>query len=249
MELCSLHPFDEEAAHEFVRQIAGDVLVTTPANSANFAAARNAVDAIAAGRDRGRYELTYAFARELAVLQPSFFHPGVCLTTWEARVDRGVGMLMRPPSRLAIDGGLDPVLARRLPIRLDLSRGMMGGAYVPARLTGELERLLEARLERTVRRLIDAEWDGVAVLGLMLEMAAFARSNGLAIYEALDVVAPDGTVPGVPEARVITADKRRLEKGLRERLELAAKPPKKPGRWARLRGRRGDPNGHTGYDR
>ena len=218
MELCSLHPFDEAAAHEFVQRVSGNVVIATSAGSANINAARGAIDSIAAVRDRGRYELTYAFARELAGLQPTYFHPGVSLTTWEARVDRGIGMLMRPPSRLFIDAGLEPSFARTLPIRLDVSRGMMGGAYIPARLTGELERLLEARLERSVRRLIEAEWDGVAVLGLMLEMAAFARSNRLAVYEAIDVVSPDGIVPGIPEGRVIAADKRRLDKALFQQL-------------------------------
>jgi hypothetical protein len=251
MELCSLHPFDESLANEFVQHVAGDVLISSSTVSANVDAGRGAIDAIAAGRDRGRYELTYAFARELAGRHPTYFHPGISLTTWEARVDRGVGMLMRPPSRLFIDAGIEPRLARELPIRLDLSRGMMGGAYIPARLTGELERMLDARLERTVRRLIEAEWDGVAVLGLMLEMAAYARSHGLAVYEAIDVVSPDGSVPGVPTARVISADRRRLDTPLRDRMERAAKPPKKPSRWARLRGRAAEPNGqgHPEHER
>src|SRR5262245_47864084 len=110
MELCSLHPFDETAAHEFVRRVGSYSLVSTTVGSTNVDVARGAIEAIVAGRERGRYELTYAFARELASLQPTFFHPGISLTTWEARIDRGVGMLMRPPARLAIDGGLEPAL-------------------------------------------------------------------------------------------------------------------------------------------
>jgi hypothetical protein len=146
-------------------------------------------------------------------------------------------MLMRPPARLLIDAGFEPALARTLPIRLDMSRGMMGGAYIPARLVGDLERLLEARLERTVRRLIEAEWDGVEVLGFMFQVASYARTNGLAIFEGMDVVTPNGEIPGLPDAIVVTADKRRLDKALLARLEEAAKPPKKPGLWARLTGR------------
>jgi len=242
MELCSLHPFDESIARDFVQRVAGGVLVPAAGSSANLDRAQRALDSIARGIERGRFDLTLAFAREIAGHQPTFAHPGISLTTWEARVDRGIGMLMRPPARLMIDGGLEPALARTLPIRLDISRGMMGGAYVPARLVGDLERLLEARLQRTVRRLIEAEWDGVAVLGLMMELASYAHANGLAVYEAMDIVTPEGDVPGVPNARVVVADKRRLDKGLRERLEAAAKPPKKPGLWARLKARGGDTN-------
>jgi hypothetical protein len=111
---------------------------------------------------------------------------------------------------------------------------MMGGAYVPARLMAEFDRLLEARLERSVRRLVEAEADGVEVMGLMMETVAYARANGLALFEAMDVVSADGDAPGLPSARIVVADKRRLDKALRHRLEQAAKPPKKPGLWSRL---------------
>jgi hypothetical protein len=233
MELCSLHPFDEAAIHDFMTRLSDPSTTPTP----NIEAARRAVQAMERGEERGRYELTFALGREVAAYHPSFSDQGFSLTSWEARIDRGVGMLMRPPARMLIDAGIDPALARTLPIRLELSRGMMGGAYIPARLVPDLERLLDARLERTMRRLIEAEWNGVAVLGLMFEAAAYARSNGLAIYEAMDVVGPDGDVPGVPGGRAITPDKRRLDKALRTRLEAAAKPPKKPGLWARMTGR------------
>lgn len=233
MELCSLHPFDESAIHDFMNRLSDPSATPT----ANIEAARQALRSMERNEERGRYELTYALGRELAAHHPSFSEQGFSLTSWEARIDRGIGMLMRPPARLLIDAGLDPVLARALPIRLELSRGMMGGAYIPARLVPDLERLLDARLERTMRRLIEAEWNGVAVLGLMFEAATYAHANGLAIYEAMDVVGPDGDVPGVASGRVLTPDKRRLDKALRARLETAAKPPKKPGLWARMTGR------------
>jgi hypothetical protein len=240
MELCSLHPFDEAAVREFVELASSDAAKPTSVSAARAAVvadARRALDSIRRGEDRGRHELTLALARDLAKFHPSFVLPGHCLTTWEARIDRGIGMLMRPPARLFIDAGLDPALARTLPIRLDQSRGMMGGAYIPARLVGDLDRLLDSRLERTVRRLVDAEMDPVATLGLMMEAVTYARANGLAIFEALDVVTPDGGVPGVPGARIVTADRRRLDKALLTRIETAAKPPKKPGFWSRLTGR------------
>ena len=243
MELCSLHPFDEATAHDFLRRATSGALVGPGRPGGNQAIARQAIDSIQAGSERGRFDLTLALARELAEQHPTFAYPGISLTSWEARVDRGIGMLMRPPARLMLDAGIEPAVARKLPIRLDLSRGMMGGAYVPARLIPDLERLLDARLERTVRRLIEAEWDGVEVLGFMMEVAAYARANGLALYEAMDVVTPDGDAPSVPGARVVTADRRRLDKELRQRLETAARPPKKPGLWTRLRAKGASTNG------
>lgn len=230
MELCSLHPFDEEAVREFVTRVES----TGGGERSSIELARRALQALERGEERGQYDLTYALAQELAARHPSFSAEGFSLTAWEARVDRGVGMLMRPPSRLLIDAGLQAALARSLPIRLDLSRGMMGGAFIPARLVPDLERLLDARLERMMRRLIEAEWNGVELLGLMFEAVSYARTHRLGIYEAMDVVGPAGDVPGVPAGRVLTADTRRLDKALRRRLEAAAKPPKKPGLLARL---------------
>lgn len=240
MELCSLHPFDESRVREFVNSL---VAFGDDAHPAHNQEAVRALDQINRGEVRGAYALTYAMARDFAARQPSYAHPGISLTTWEARVDRGAGMLMRPPSRFLIDAGLDPALARRLPIRLELSRGMMGGAYIPARLVGDFEQLLNARLERTLNRLAEAEWDGVAVVGMLIELAEYASSRGLGIYEAMDVVTNEGQAPGIPGASVVTADRRRLAKPLRTRLELAAKPPKSPGLFARLIGR---PQGKAG---
>ncbi|MCC6791738.1 MAG: hypothetical protein IT336_08640 [Thermomicrobiales bacterium] len=227
MELCSLHPFDEATVRDFMRRALDAAQPGTP----EVMAARAALGSLERHEERGRYELTHALGRYLAAHHPSFSDQGLSLTGWEARIDRGAGMLMRPPARLMIDAGFDPALARLLPIRLELSRGMMGGAYIPARLVSDLERLLDTRLERTIRRLIEAELPAVDVLGLMMETAAYARENGLGIFEAMDVVGPDGDVPG---GRVIRADRKRLDKALRARMEEAAKPPKKPGLWARL---------------
>jgi hypothetical protein len=247
MELCSLHPFDEAVAHDFLRWVTSGALVGSGGSTGNRALARGAIESIETGREHGRFELTLALARELAEHHPTYFLGGISLTSWEARIDRGIGMLMRPPSRLMIDSGIEPAVARTLPIRLDLSRGMMGGAYIPARLVPDLERLLETRLQRTVRRLIEAEWDGVGILGFMMELTAYARANELAIFEAMDVVTPDGEALGISGARVISADRRRLDKELRKRLELAAKPPKNPGFWSRLRPKGGGANGHIDH--
>ena len=144
---------------------------------------------------------------------------------------------MRPPARLFIDAGLDAGAARVMPIRLDLSRGMMGGAFVPARLLPDLERLLETRFERSVKRLINAELDAVLVMGLMYDVVAEARRRGLGLYEAIDVVTSDRDEAMPPGMRIVVADRKRVDPALRKRIETAAKPEKKPGMLARMLGR------------
>jgi hypothetical protein len=252
MELCSLHPFEESAVRAFVSSLNDPAVSAHSADGANLRLlqdARRALEQTKQGEDRGPYALSYALATDLALMQPSYAHPGICLTTWEARVDRGLGMLMRPPSRLLIEAGMDPVVARRLPIRLDLSRGMMGGAYVPARLMSDFQRLLHTHIERAVKRLIEAEWDGVAVLGMMIELVDYASQRGMAIYEAMDIISDRGEAPTIPGATVILADRKRLDKQLRAQLELAAKPPKKPGLFSRWSGRgRGAVDDSAGFE-
>ena len=238
MELCTLHPIEESLAGEMIAGLRDGSLPAWLGDGRTPAPLAAANGRSPGGRwsEREANRLTYAFARLAASRRPAFFCGGIGLTTWEARIDRGIGMLMRPPARLFMDAGLAPALARALPIRLDPHQGMMGGAYVPARLAGDLERLLDSRLERHVRRLIEAEMDGITVMAGMLAAAGYARANGLALFEAMDVVTPDGE-PLVPGGQVIVADRRALDKDLLRRLTEAAKPPKKPGLWSRLAGR------------
>jgi hypothetical protein len=228
VELTSLHPVDPELVAAYVRALQTE----THPGTLQLAFRR-----AAEGDQRSLDLLTHGLGHSLLVEHPAFFHQGLSLTGWEARIDRGIGMLMRPPARLFLDAGLDPATARLMPIRLDLSKGMMGGAYIPARLLPDLEELLNNRLERSVRRLVDAELDPVAVMSLLLQAVEYARSNGLGLYEAMDVVTPDvgGALP--PGARVVVFDKKRVDSSLRKRIEIAAKPPKKPSLFARVSGR------------
>jgi hypothetical protein len=253
VEFTSIHPLDLDVVRALVDAANGTAdLSSLPLDSTWR---RRLGDAATAGRTRaasgdesGANALTYALGQALAAVQPTYFHPGLSLTAWEARIDRGAGMLMRPPSRLFIDAGLDVAAARAMPIRLDLSRGMMGGSFIPARLIPDFERLLETRLERSVRRLIDAELDPVAVLGLMYELAAYARRSNLGLYEAIDVVTPDqpGAMP--PSIQLVMADRKRVDPALRKQIDLAAKPVKKPGLLARMLGRGArSGNGLVGY--
>jgi hypothetical protein len=225
MEPCSLHPFDLTTVQTYVHQLAANELAT-PASA----------NAITAG-----------LAHDLATKHPTFAHYGLGLTPIEARIDRGVGMLLRPPSRLFGDAGLDQTLSRSLPIRVDLAGGMMGGAFIPARLIPDLQRLIDRRTERFLKRMAEAEMDNVAALGLLIEACQYAIDYDLGIYEAVNVILPDAPESWPPGAKVIGADRKRLDRDLRKRLEEAAKPPKKPGLMARLFAKRAvqtTPNGH-----
>lgn len=242
MEHTSLHPLDLEIVRPYVAALHDDDAALPVLGDETWVthiveSARRGYAKARTGDETGACAVTYGLARLLAARHPTFFHEGVSLTTWEARFDRGAGMLLRPPSRLFIEEGLDVWASRSMPIRLDFGRGLMGGAFVPARLVPDFEKLLEARIERIVRRLIDAEVDGVAVMGLMLETCAYARARELGLLEGVDVVVPDEPASIPPGGRVVLADKKRIDPALRVRLEQAAKPPKKPGLVARLLGR------------
>ena len=231
MDLCSLHPVSLEDARAFL-----DVLKTSPPGR---------LAAVPQSSNGYSNALGHAFASYLADRTVSFVMPGVSLSTWEVRIDRGIGMLLRPPSRLFVEAGMPIEAARRLPIRLDAGGGMMAGAYVPASLVPQLHELLTSRLERQARRLAEAEIDAVPILGLMLEAVGHARDNGTGLIEATDVF-------GMAEMRggVVRADAKRVDKDLRRRIELATKPPKEPGALGRLfeRRRAGTPVGMEGAE-
>lgn len=242
MELTSIHLLDLDVVRAYVAAANGTgdlagVPLDGDRRTTLIDAARSGRLRAAGGEEAGANALTFGLGQALAAVRPTFFHQGLSLTAWEARIDRGVGMLMRPPSRLFIDAGMDAAVARVMPIRIDLSRGMMGGAFIPARLIPDLERLLETRLERSVKRLIDAELDAVLVMGLMYEIVAAARQSGMGLFEAIDVVTPDRVEALPPGARIVVADRKRVDAALRKRIETAAKPEKKPGLLARMLGR------------
>lgn len=235
MELCSLQPFDLETVRRFVAVLQG--APPPPGwNGPWLAAAGRQLPALETGNEEAACAVGYALGIALSREQPVFAAPRFGLTVWEAQIDRGIGMLMRPPSHLLRDAGLDIHAARTLPIRLELSRGMMGGAYVPARLVPDLAAFLDAHEVRIARRLAAAEYDPVAMLGLLLQAVSFAQERGLGLYEAMDVVTPD-LRPVLPGAQVIGPDRARLPKEVRDRIAQAARPPKQPGLLARLFGR------------
>src|SRR5688572_20085798 len=83
---------------------------------------------------RGPAMLTSGLELFLAERGPTFVFPDASLSKWEANIERGIGMYLRPPSRLFVDAGIERALVQGLPMRLDSSGGVMGGAFVPAHL-------------------------------------------------------------------------------------------------------------------
>jgi hypothetical protein len=236
MEQCSLHPLDLDVVGAYVNALEGQ-------SSAHFSAwalrelepAQRGYQRAKDGIEDGAIAVGFGLAKLLAEAQPSFVHEGLSLTIWEARIDRGIGMMMRPPSRLFVDAGLNVVAARALPIRLDVTRGMMAGAYVPDRLMDRLEEYLDNRLERLVRRMVEADLEAVPTMALVLEAVQYSKRSGLGLFEAVDAISLDAPGAWPPDARVVVADRRRIEPALRKRLEAATKPPKKPSLLSRLR--------------
>lgn len=229
MHLVSLHPIDPDLVQRYVTS-----QVATPAMR------------VRPGDPAAAIRLTHGLATALSQSTPAFVASDAFgLTFWEAQVDRPLGMLMRPPARLFIEAGLDVAVARAMPTRLDFQMGMMGGAYIPARLIDQACQLLDEHMERSVQRLVAAEYDPVASMGLMYEAFAWARSRNLGLYEALDVMGPAGE--GVPASAVIRADRKRLDRQVAARIEAYRKPPKKPGLFQRMLGRgaaKANANGH-----
>ena len=225
MEWTTLHPLDQNRVRAFLEQLReGD-----PAFAGLLAARR--------GDEPDSGSLTLGLARFISVGEPIYFQDGLSLTTFEARIDRGLGMLMRPSSRLLMDAGLDVDAARALPIRLDLQRGSMGGAYIPARLIPEMQRILDERMTRIVRRLSEADYDAVPTLALLIEAADHVAARGLGLYEAIDAISPDDHRSIPLGAKVVFADPKRLDRDLQKRLDAATKPDKQPGRIRRVFGR------------
>lgn len=240
----SLHPFDELTVRNFAARMMGaDVSSVMPVNepwkSQVYESGRDGLTRALTGDETGANAVTFAFTQTLATHHPSFLLPNATFTPWEARIDRGLGMLLRPPSRLFGEAGVPTVAVRAMPIRLDIDAGRMGGAYIPARLIPELAELLDSKRDRLLRRLAAAELDAVTLLGQLMTAAAYAAQHDLALFEASGVITPGAPEADPPGARVVIPDRRQLDPIVRRELEAAARPPKPPGLMSRLvRGRR-----------
>jgi hypothetical protein len=242
-ELATLHPYDAAFVARYVAALrgelpAGELLPPAPGwAAAEIARAQRGYARARDGSEAGANAVSYGLARLLGATTPVYYLPGAAFTQLEARFDRGIGMLLRPPSRLFADSGLELAVARVMPIRLDASGGSMGGAFMPPALVPRFHTLLEDRMVRLARRMTEAELDAPAFLGLLMQASDFAAQRGLGLLEAADVF-----VPGVPESeppgmRLFQPDRKQLDRRLRARLEAASRPPKEPGLLSRLFGR------------
>jgi hypothetical protein len=244
MELMSLHPLDDHIVDRFTQAALGEVSPEDGWQAWWPQGIPVLFERMRTGDERAANELTLALAYALGTTHPTFTAPGFGLTMWEARVDRGVGMYMRPPSRLFRDLGVELEVIRAMPIRLDTAMGMMGGAFVPSHLIPKVREIVDSREERIARRLREAEYDPVVALGLFREAIAYAEKHGLGLFEALDAVGPDGqtTFGGT----VIIGSRERVPKDERKRIDRASEPPKKPGLISRILGRQqaSSSNGH-----
>jgi hypothetical protein len=242
-ELSTLHPYDPAFVVRYVAAVkgnlaAGELLPTAPAwAEREIERVRLGYARAQTGNEAGANAVSYGLARMLGAVQPVFFVPGLGFTQLEAKFDRGIGMLLRPPSRLFGDAGLEVIAARTMPIRVDAAGGIMGGAFMPPAQMPRFRDLLEQRLDRLARRLAEAELDAPAFLGVLLEASAYAADRGLGLYEAMDVVVPGVSASEPPGLRLIAPDRKRLDRDLRRRLEAASRPPREPGFLARLLGR------------
>ena len=219
-EFATLHPYDPAFVTAYVAAVKGEVApadLVPPAPAWAEQEINRARRGYARALERQKDEaavnaISLGLARMLSVTQPVFFVPDMGFTQIEARFDRGLGMLLRPPSRLFLDAGLETRVARTMPIRLDASGGSMGGAFLPPSLTGQFRELLEARMERLARRMAEAEMDGPAYIGQLLDVAAYVADSGLGLYEATDVFVPGVLESQPPGIRLLQPDRKRLSK-------------------------------------
>ncbi len=216
MERCSLHLVSDDLASSYVQSLETRT-----------------------GRTEAELnQLTAGLAIWLAEREPVFAGEGLSLTAWEARVDRGLAMLLRPPSRLFLDAGLAPDDARRIPIRIDLDGPVMGGSYLPARLMKQAEEILDRNLARSAKRLQDAERDAYLLHGLMSEAISTASRLGLGLFEASGVIDYSDSRTWPAGARVVLSPQ---NPEVQRRISFALQPEKEPGAirraWTKLAGR------------
>lgn len=208
MEVVSLHPIEDEVVRAYVAGLPADMVVRA-----------------AGGSLRAANALTFGLAAELAQRGPSFASRPFGLSFWEAQVDRSLGMLMRPPARLFIEAGLERRASQSMPIRLETQGGTMGGAWLPARLVPAALDGFDAHLERSAKRLVEAEIDAILALELMRTALVHARDERIGLLEAQDLIVPGG--PGTGQA-VYGPDAGRMPRQLLDRIESAITPPRKP---------------------
>ena len=164
--------------------------------------------------------LTSGIVLAMAEQYPTFYFDATGLTHWEAMIDRGVGMLMRPPARIFVDHGHNPYMIDKMPIRLEMQGGFpMGGAWVPPHLIPKLHEMIDTRLDLWARRLHEAEMDPYPMLTTIHMATEAAMEQGLGLIESMDVLPPGSRV-------IETPDRKKMDSAMRERIDLAIKEEK-----------------------
>lgn len=212
MQLVSLHLYSPEIATKYINSLRGE---ETPGwdwwqdDLPEFMARE--VSEEEANR------LTSGIALAMAEQYPSFYYDYCGLTHWEAMIDRGVGMLMRPPARVFVDHGHNPYLIDKMPIRLEMQGGFpMGGAWVPPHLIPKLREMIEQRFDLWAKRLHEAEMDPYPILTTLHMAAEEAGRQGLGLMESIDVLTPGSQVVQPP-------DRKQMDPVMRERIDRAIK--------------------------
>lgn len=213
MELTSLHPVTVDDVREYLDRSA-------------YRASFGDQESTRLATARELNNLTAGLARDLIRKSPVFAAEGLSFTAWEARVDRGVGMLLRPPSRLFGEAGLPKGYARRMDIRLDPMGVTMAGAFIPPHLVSEARQVLEDHLDRSVRRMVEAGMDAVTLQSLMIESVRYASEIGSGLIEASGVLDPFDSSTWPQGATIVV---RSSDRDLIRRIEAATKPPKRDG--------------------
>lgn len=225
MQLISMHLYSPEIATRYVQALRGEGTPPWSWWEDNLRElVKQPLDELSANR------ISTGLALAMADEHPTFHYEGFGLTPWEALIDRGVGMLMRPPARVFVDNGVHPLFVGSMPIRLDLQGGIMAGAWIPPHLIEKLDQLVELRLELWAKRLHEAESDPYPLLATMRMVTDAAKSSGLGLIEAINILPPN--------ARVVEAPiRKKMDPELRARID-AALADEKQGLMGRLFGKR-----------
>lgn len=209
MQLITMHLYSPEIATRYIQALRGEI---SPAwswwDDELMELMKQPLSELAANRISSG--LALAMADELAI----FHCDGLGLTPWEATIDRGLGMLMRPPARAFVDNGVHPLLLHSMPIRLDLQGGIMAGAWIPPHLIDKFDQLVDIRLELWAKRINEAESDPYPLLAAMRMVADEAKATGLGVIEAINVIQPGTQV-------IETPNRKQMDQHLRARIDAA----------------------------
>ena len=216
MQLTCLHLYSPDIATSYIQSLRGEStpewswwqpdLATLMTDEVNEAEASR---------------LTGGLALAMADRYPTFHAEGCGLTQWEAMIDRGIGMLMRPPARIFVDHGHNPYLIDKMPIRLDMQGGFpMGGAWIPPHLVPKLHEMIEQRLDLWAKRIQEAEMDPYQMLGTLYLATEAALKEGLGLMESSDILSPGTPVIQAPE-------RKKMDPEFRSRIQAALTEEKK----------------------